>query len=115
MISKAKLIKIITEKAGLLPFDSEQFFETFLLQMKTRMKAGEVLEIKDLGFFSLKNCRVKSDHLAAFDSEEQVKPVRMILFSEEPAFLEENNNIHFFSIPEFSQANYRRDHQRTWQ
>ena len=100
MISKSKLIKKITEKAGLLPFDSEQFFEIFLLQMKLRMKAGEVLEIKDLGFFSLKNCRVKSDHLVAFDSEDQVKPVPMILFSEEPVFLEENKNIHFFSIPE---------------
>jgi nucleoid DNA-binding protein len=100
MISKAKLIKKITEKAGLLPFDSEQFFEIFLLQMKTRMKAGEVFEFKDLGFFSLKNCSVKSDHLVAFDSEVQDKRITMILFSEEPVFKEENKNIHFFSIPE---------------
>jgi len=100
MISKAKLIKKITEKARLLPFDSEQFFEIFLFQMKTRMKAGEVLEIKDLGFFSLKKCRVKSDRLVTSGSEDQVKPVTMILFSEEPVFREENKNIHFFSIPQ---------------
>jgi cell division septation protein DedD/nucleoid DNA-binding protein len=100
MINKTQLINKITEKAGLLSFDSEQFFEIFLLQMSSRMKAGEVFEIKDLGYFSLKCCKLNSETGAELVPISQEKPVFMILFSEDSQINEENKNIHFFSIPE---------------
>ncbi len=100
MISKSQLIKKIAEKAGLLPFDSEQFFEMFLLQMKAQIKAGEVFEVKDIGFFSLKNCSIESKQVTDPGTLEQAKSFKMILFSEEASINEQNRDIHFFSIPE---------------
>ncbi|MBT8383103.1 MAG: SPOR domain-containing protein [Ignavibacteria bacterium] len=100
MISKTQLVKKIAGKAGLLPFDSDQFFEVFLSRISNRLKAGEVLEIKDFGYFSLKNCKIKSESGIVLESAEKEKPIPMVLFSEDKFFNEENKNIHFFSIPE---------------
>ena len=68
--------------------------------LSKRMSVGEVFEFRGLGYFSLKNCKLRSETAIEPEPTEKEKPVKMILFSQEAEFKEESENIHFFSIPE---------------
>jgi cell division septation protein DedD len=99
MITKTQLAKKITEKAGLVPFDAQQFFEVFLSRIHSSLSPGEVIGSAATGYFTVRNCIIRSESSISDSLRNNEITAKLILFSEVSDFTKGSRHLHYFGIP----------------